>query len=103
MKTRWMAGLMALVVSSGLLMIGTPAANASSAGRKNTTLALGAGAIYSLLTGKTTQGLILGAGTAYAYKRYQDAHKDEQRRARYYSTRYSRSPRSTRYRTYRAR
>jgi hypothetical protein len=103
MKTRSMAGLMALVVSSGLLLAGTPAAHASSAGRKNTALALGAGAVFSLLTGRTAPGLVLAAGTAYAYKRYEDAHKDERRRAQYYATRYSRLPRSTRYRTYRVR
>ena len=101
MKARWIAGLMALVVSSGLLLTGAPAAHASSKGRKNMALALGAATIYSLLRGKTTQGLILGAGTFYAYKRYQDARKGERRRSRYYSTRYSRYPRYARYRTYR--
>jgi len=101
MKTRWMAGLMALVVSSGLLLTGAPAAHAGSKGRRNMALVLGAASIYSLMKGKTTQGLILGAGTLYAYNRYQDAHKDERRRSRYYSTRYSRYPRYARYRTYR--
>jgi len=104
MKTRILAGLMALAVSAGLLFAGAPAAHASSKGRLNTTYALGAASIYSLLKGKTTQGLILGAGTAYAYKRYSDAKKGERRRARYYSTRYYRAPRSVRYaRAYRRR
>ena len=96
MKTRLLAGLLALAVCGGLLLAGAPAAQAGSKGRRNTTYALGAATVYSLLKGKTTQGLILGAGTAYAYKRYRDARKDEKRRARYYSTRYYRYPRSTR-------
>ena len=58
MKTRWMAGLMALVVSSGLLLTGAPVAHASSKGRRNTTIGLGAatavagglaGAVYGAL------------------------------------------------------
>lgn len=98
MKSRWTAGLMALAVSVGLLFAGAPQAQASSKGRLNTTYALGAATIYSLLKGKTTQGLILGAGTAYAYKRYNDAHRVERRRSRYYTTRsYYRYPRYGRY------
>jgi uncharacterized membrane protein YebE (DUF533 family) len=99
---RWIASLMALAVSAGLLLAGGSAAHAGSKGRKNTMIGLGAVAAYSLLKGKTTQGLIAGAGTAYAYKRYRDARKDEKRRQRYYSTRYNRYPRSSRYsRSYR--
>jgi len=64
------------------------AASASANGRKNTALALGAIAVQQLLTGKTTNGLIAGAGAAYAYKRYEDARKDERRYDRY--NRYSR-------------
>jgi hypothetical protein len=97
MKVRFLAGVMALVVSAGLLFAGAPAAHAGSKGRLNTTYVLGAATIYSLLKGKTTQGLILGAGTAYAYKRYRDAKKGERRRYRYSSTRYYRHPRSSRY------
>ena len=99
MKSRWIAGLMALAVSAGLLFSGAPAAQASSKGRLNTTYALGAATIYSLLKGKTTQGLILGAGTAYAYKRYNDAHRSERRRSRYYQSRYY----GSRHRNYRYR
>src|SRR6476469_5579789 len=102
MKTRILASVMALVVSAGLLFVGAPAANASSKGRLNTTYALGAATIYSLLKGKTTQGLILGAGTAYAYKRYNDARHTERRRSRYYARRaYYGHPRYTRYARYR--
>jgi hypothetical protein len=99
MKTRWMAGLMALVVSSGLLLTGAPGAQASSKGRLNTTLGLGAATIFSLLKGKTTQGLILGAGAAYAYKRYNDARKSERRRS-YYISRYGGTPRYYRVRSH---
>jgi hypothetical protein len=102
MKSRWTAGLLALAVSVGLLFTGAPAAHASSKGRLNTTYALGAATIYSLLKGKTTQGLILGAGTAYAYKRYNDAHRSERRRSRYYGRRaYYGHPHYTRYARYR--
>jgi len=102
MKSRWIAGLMALAVSAGLLFAGAPRAQASSKGRLNTTYALGAATIYSLLRGKTTQGLILGAGTAYAYKRYSDARRSDRRRSRYYLSRsYYGSPRYARYRRHR--
>ncbi len=101
MKTRWIAGLTALVVSAGLLLVGAPAAQAGSKGRLNMTYLLGAATAYSLLKGKTTQGLILGAGTLYAYKRYNDGKRGERRRARYYTTRYYRAPRHARYYRYR--
>ena len=97
MRSRFIVGLIALAVSAGLLLNGAPAAQASSKGRLNTTYALGAATIYSLLKGKTTQGLILGAGTAYAYKRYNDARKSERRRS-YYISRYRGTPRYSRVR-----
>jgi hypothetical protein len=100
MKSRGIAGLMALAVSAGLLFVGAPAAHASSKGRLNTTYALGAATVYSLLNGKTTQGLILGAGTAYAYKRYSDARRSERRRYYYYPSSYSRYHRYHRHRGY---
>jgi hypothetical protein len=55
---------------------------ASAKGRKNTAIGLGAVAVQQLLTGKTTNGVVLGAGAAYAYKRYQDAQREEKRRNR---------------------
>ncbi len=57
-------------------------ANASSKGRRNTAIGLGAAAAQQLLTGKTTRGVLLGAGAAYAYKRYEDARRDEKRSSR---------------------
>jgi hypothetical protein len=60
---------------------------ASAKGRKNTAIGLGAVAVQQLLSGKTTNGVLLGAGAAYAYKRYQDAQRDESRRRRSASVR----------------
>lgn len=101
MKSRRIAGLMALVVSAGLLAAGAPMAHASSKGRLNTTYALGAATIYELATGKTGPGILLGLGTAYAYKRYSDARRSERRRYYYYPSRYYSSRSNYRYRRYR--
>src|SRR5262249_28402039 len=74
----------ALVALFGLLvstLVAVPgAALASEEGRRNTATALGAAAVYSLLTKKTTQGLILGAGSLYAYKRYRDKKSEDRAR-----------------------
>ena len=88
MKTRirpWTA-VPALFATVGL-MIPAPFAGASTAGRKNTTIGLGAAAVHQLLKGKTRNALLLGGGAAYAYKRYQDARKDEERDRRRASVR----------------
>jgi hypothetical protein len=95
MKQHWLARITALAVLVSLLVITAPGVNASSKGRRNTTIGLGAATAYSLLRGKTTQGLILGAGTAYAYSRYRKSRKAEKRRAQLarnsrYRTRYHR-------------
>jgi hypothetical protein len=82
MRNRFAAGLLATLFAGGLFATAGPAAHAGSKGRKNTTIALGAVAVQQLLSKKTTNGLIAGAGAAYAYKRYQDARKDEKRRGR---------------------
>src|SRR5262245_23447148 len=81
MQRIWMAS--ALALSLGIGVLGPVPAQASSAGRKNTAIGLGAAAVYSLLRGQTTAGLVLGAGAAYGYKRYKDA-KDEERYDRRY-------------------
>src|SRR5438093_1511423 len=87
MRNRLIAGLLALALSAGLFLFGAPMAQAGSKGRKNTAIGLGALAAYQLLKGKTTTGVVAGAGAAaaYAYKRYDDARKDERRYSRYYS------------------
>jgi Cu/Ag efflux protein CusF len=83
MKSRMttMGAAMATTAMLGSL-IAPGAAHAGSKGRKNTAIGLGAAAAQQLLTGKTTNGVLLGAGAAYAYKRYQDARKDETRQRR---------------------
>ena len=104
MRKIWMASALALSLSAGAL--GTLPAQASSKGRKNTTIGLGAAAAYELLRGNTTTGVLLGAGAAYGYTRYRDAKRDEDRYGRYrhrrgydYGGRYDRSGRySDRYR-----
>src|SRR5438034_797267 len=47
MRHRFTAGLLATTIGASLLAVGTPAAYASSKGRKNTSLGLGAVAIYT--------------------------------------------------------
>jgi hypothetical protein len=90
MRQRFTAGLLSAALGAGLLTVGAPGAHASSKGRKNTTLGLGALSAYGLLTGKTAMGLLAGGGTAYAYKRYRDAKKSDSRNR--LSRRYTRSP-----------
>jgi hypothetical protein len=80
-QTRTWTVLPALIAATGLILP-TPFAAASAKGRKNTAIGLGAVAVQQLLTGKTTNGVLLGAGAAYAYKRYQDARKSEDRNRR---------------------
>ncbi len=71
-------GLALSALVAGALILPS-SAQASSKGRKNTAIALGAVAAQQLLTGKTTNGVVAGAAAAYAYKRYEDAKKDEKR------------------------
>jgi hypothetical protein len=81
-RNRWMTTLSVIGLLITAFAAAPSAVYASAAGRKNTTLALGAAAIYSLLQHKTTQGLILGGGAYYAYTRYQAAHRRERSRSR---------------------
>jgi hypothetical protein len=81
MRKMWIAGMLALGVTAGAL--GTLPAQASTSGRRNTALGLGAAAVYELLRGDTTTGLVLGAGAAYGYKRYRDEKRYEDRYYRY--------------------
>jgi uncharacterized membrane protein YebE (DUF533 family) len=78
------------------------AASASTNGRKNTAIALGAIAVQQLLTGKTTTGLLAGAGAAVAYQKYEDAKKNEDRYDRYHRRyTYNRRDRNDHFRGYR--
>jgi hypothetical protein len=91
MRLRFTTGLLAAALAAGTMGIGAPQARASSNGRKNFAIGLGALAAYGLLRGKTGMGLLAAGGAAYAYKRYNDARKQE-RRNQYYATRYSGLP-----------
>src|SRR5262245_29252789 len=42
---------------------------------RNIGIALGAGAAYMAIKGKTTPALVLGAGAVYSAKKYEDARK----------------------------
>jgi uncharacterized membrane protein YebE (DUF533 family) len=79
-RKRWAALVALFGVMVSTLVAAPGAALASEQGRKNTAMALGAAAVYSLLNKKTTQGLILGAGGLYAYKRYKDKKSDDRAR-----------------------
>src|SRR5438034_3981894 len=85
MQRMWIAGTLALLVVAGTL--GTLPAQASTSGRRNTAIGLGAAAVYELLRGDTTAGIALGAGAAYGYKRYEDEKRYEDR-YRYYDRDY---------------
>ena len=53
MRNRFTAALMVTSLATSLLTLGAPAAHASSKGRRNVALGLGAIAAYELLRGKT--------------------------------------------------
>ena len=94
--------MVAAVGMAGSLVL-PGAALASTKGRRNTTLGLGAATAYELLHHKTGNALLLGAGTAYAYSQYRKSQKNDRRRHRYAEYRYRRSGRysSRRYHRYR--
>ncbi len=85
MQRMWIAGTLALLAVGGTL--GTLPAQASTSGRRNTAIALGAAAVYELVKGNTTAGIALGAGAAYGYKRYEDEKRYEDRYG-FYDRRY---------------
>jgi hypothetical protein len=91
MRIRFTAGLLVAALAAGMMTVGSPQARASSNGRKNFAIGLGGLAAYGLLRGKTGVGLLAAGGAAYAYKRYNDARKQEHRN-QYYPTGYSGSP-----------
>jgi hypothetical protein len=96
MKKIWIAGALALMLGASTLA--TLPAQASTSGRRNTAIGLGAAAIYELANGNTVAGLALGAGAAYGYKRYQDEKRYEDRYGYYggrYGGRYYRDDRAT--------
>jgi len=98
--TRPVSYILAAIAVLGLAMPPT-AAWASTRGKKNTAIVLGAAAAQQLLSGKTTNGILLGAGAAYAYKRYKDAQRDEDRQRRVSEYRSSHAYRTSSGRVYR--
>ncbi len=64
----------------GGLALTTTAAQASTKGRRNTTIGLGAVTAYGLLKKKKTVAIAGGIGTALAYSRYRKSKKADQRR-----------------------
>jgi hypothetical protein len=83
-------GLAALLAATTLSAALVAPAQASSKGRRNTALVLGAAAVYELLNHNTTAGVLAGAGAAYAYKRYSDERDRERRWDRWGRGRYDR-------------
>src|SRR5438270_3626532 len=62
-----------VVISAGLGAAGALRAAASTNGRRNTTIVLGAATVGAALTHHKTAAILLGAGTAVSYVRYRDA------------------------------
>ena len=71
MRTKVVALGIAMIMFAGFITAGV---EASQSGRKNTTYALGAAALYELSRGKTLPGLLLAGGTYVAYRRIKDKH-----------------------------
>ena len=97
---RWIAlsVLFALLMTTLGAALLAPA-QASTKGRRNTTIALGAVTAYGLLKHKKTLAIAGGIGTAIAYSRYRKSKKRDRARAatarqRWYQQRYGRNWRS---------
>ena len=86
--------LVALMLTTLGAAFVTPA-EASSKGRRNTTIALGAVTAYGLLKKKKTVAIAGGVGTAVAYHRYRKSKKRdrarEAQRVQWYQQRYGRT------------
>ena len=98
MRKMWIAGMLALGVGAGTLA--ALPAQASTSGRRNTAIGLGAAAVYELVRGDTLAGAALGAGAAYSYKRYEDEKRYEDRYG-YYDYRHRDGYRPVRHEEYR--
>ena len=73
-------GLVAVAIA-GLVAAGAPRVEASTNGRRNTTIVLGAATVGAALTHHKTAAIVLGAGTVASYVRYRDAARRDRRRA----------------------
>ena len=90
---RWIAlsVLFALMLSTLGAAFVAPA-EASTKGRRNTTIALGALTAYGLIKKKKTLAIGAGVGTAIAYHRYRKGKQSDRRRSRlWYQQRYGRN------------
>jgi hypothetical protein len=81
MQKQIAAWSLVIMMSAGLAAVGAPRAAASTKGRRNTTIVLGAATVGAALTHHKTAAIVLGAGTAAAYLRYRDAARRDRRRA----------------------
>ena len=100
MKTNTMTSQKAIALATlGAMTVGTlgtsGVALASSKGKRNLAIGLGAVTAYGLLKKKRTVAIVGGLGTAYAYTRYRKEKKAEDRaearRIEWYKNRYGRS------------
>jgi hypothetical protein len=95
-RNRFVAlSVLAALMLSVLGAIFVTPAEASTKGRRNTTIGLGAVTAYGLLKKKKTVAIVGGVGTAVAYNRYRKSKKaDKRREARrmeWYQQRYGRN------------
>ncbi|MBV9868433.1 MAG: hypothetical protein JO316_24020 [Abitibacteriaceae bacterium] len=94
---RWVAlGTLGVMVATSFGGLATTA-QASTKGKRNLAIGLGAVTAYGLLKHKRSLAIAGGLGTAYAYSRYRKSKKnDDRRRSASY---WSRTHRYSRYRT----
>jgi chromate transport protein ChrA len=88
--------LISSMVAVTLLVSSLMPVHASTKGRRNTTIALGAVTAYGLVKKKKKVAIVGAVGTAYAYSRYRKSKKNDRRRAEarrihWYKSRYGRS------------
>lgn len=96
-KNRWIGLSVVVAMAATTLGIGgTQPAHASSKGRRNTAIGLGAVTAYGLLKHNKKVAIAGGVGTAVAYNRYKhkkswEKRTTEQRRRAWYQNRYGRA------------
>lgn len=97
-KKRWIGlSVMATMLMTTLGFGMVQPAEASTKGRRNTTIALGAVTAYGLLKKNKKVAIAGGVGTAYAYSRYRKSKKSkawrsrEAARQRWFQQRYGRN------------
>ena len=100
MKMQIRLTALALLAAIGLAVVPAPEAQASSAGRRNTAIGLGALAVYGVATKKPLVAGLAGGGAVYSYMKSREEAKRERARraARYRRSRYRRTVRHHYYR-----